>query len=224
MIRLSLAVFALGAGLAVTAAQAQQQSRPSGAQTTQPASRTTQPATRAPQPATRAQQPAQAAPPAQQQAQVPSGQRLIGKYDSWTAIEMVERAGKICYIVAHPSQKEPRNVRRDDNIMVSVSHRPSANQRNQVSYHAGYPYKAGLPVTMEIEKRKFELFTRPEVDNDAAWTPDESVDQAIIAAMRAGKTMTVIGTSARGTKTTDTIPLAGFSRALTEINKACNVR
>ena len=101
--------------------------------------------------------------------------------------------------------------------MVSVSHRPSANQRNQVSYHAGYPYKAGLPVTMEIEKRKFELFTRPEVDNDAAWTPDESVDQAIIAAMRAGKTMTVIGTSARGTKTTDTIPLAGFSRALATI-------
>jgi hypothetical protein len=34
----------------------------------------------------------------------------------------------------------------------------------------------------------------------------------------------VRGISARGTETTDTYNLAGFARALADIDKACNVR
>jgi hypothetical protein len=36
--------------------------------------------------------------------------------------------------------------------------------------------------------------------------------------------MTVVGTSARGTKTTDSYSLAGTGAALEAINKACGVR
>ena len=194
MTRLSLAVVALGLSLAVTGAEAQQPRPPA-------------PTNRAPQAA-----------PA-----TPSGPRALGTFESWTAIELVERTGKICYLVGHPSQWEPKAVRRGD-IMLTVSHRPAQNQQNQVSYHAGYPYKGGVPVVVEVERRKFELFTRPEVDPEAAWAQDEAADRALITAMRAGKSLTVKGVSARGTETVDTIPLAGFSRALNEINKACDIR
>jgi hypothetical protein len=153
----------------------------------------------------------------------PSGPRSLGTFDAWTAIELVERTGKICYMVGRPSQSEPRGARRGE-IMLTVSHRPGSNQQNQVSFHAGYPYKGGAPVVVEIERRKFEMFTRPEVDEDAAWTPDANADKGLVDAMRSGRSLTVKGTSARGTETTDTIPLTGFARALTEINKACNIR
>ncbi|MFO1120388.1 MAG: invasion associated locus B family protein [Rhodospirillales bacterium] len=50
---------------------------------------------------------------------------------------------------------------------------------------------------------------------------DAAVDRAIVAAMKAGKAMIVRGTSARGTLTTDTYSLSGFSAALAAIDKAC---
>ncbi|MFO1113388.1 MAG: invasion associated locus B family protein [Rhodospirillales bacterium] len=50
---------------------------------------------------------------------------------------------------------------------------------------------------------------------------DATVDRAIVAAMKAGQKMTVRGTSARGTITTDTYSLSGFSAALAAIDKAC---
>jgi hypothetical protein len=207
MTRLSLAVMAVGLGVAITADAYAQQNRP-------PARQNTQPANRAP-----AQQRAPA--PAPAPAPTPSGPRSLGTFEAWTAIEMVERSGKTCYMVGYPTAKEPKN--RGD-VMLTVSHRPSAKQENQVSYHPGYPYKPDAPVTIEIERRKFELFTRPEIENDVAWAKDEAADKALVDAMRAGKSMTVSGTSARGTKTLDTIQLNGFSRALTEINKACNIK
>lgn len=206
LIHLSLALLAAAFVVATGAAEAQQQPRRPAAPATKPAQRAA---------------PAPQAPPAAQN--TPSGPRALGTFETWTAIELVERTGKICYMVGRPSQSEPKGARRGE-VMLTVSHRPAQNQQNQVSYHAGYTYKGGSPVVVEIERKKFEMFTRPEVDPEAAWTQDANADKAIVDAMRNGKTLTVKGTSARGTETLDTIPLAGFSRALGEISKACGVK
>ena len=48
-----------------------------------------------------------------------------------------------------------------------------------------------------------------------------AADRAIVAAMKAGRQMIVRGTSTRGTLTTDTYSLSGFSAALAAIDKAC---
>ena len=93
-----------------------------------------------------------------------------------------------------------------------------------MSFQAGYPYKAGAPVTVEIEKKKFELFTRPESDPDGAWSRDAAMDKALVDAMRAGKTVLVKGTSSRGTETTDSFSLGGFTKAYAEIGKACGIK
>jgi hypothetical protein len=73
---------------------------------------------------------------------------------------------------------------------------------------------------MIIDGKQFSLFT----DDDTAWGGDAKVDSALVAAMKAGATMIVKGTSARGTLTTDTYSLAGFTAAHKAIDKACDVK
>jgi hypothetical protein len=149
--------------------------------------------------------------------------KSLGTFDSWTAIELPEKSSKVCYMVARPAKSLPEGAKRND-VLLTITHRPAAKQRDEVSFQAGYPYKAGAPVTVEIEKKKFELFTKPEADPDAAWSRDAAMDKALVEAMRGGKSVLVKGTSARGTDTADSFSLAGFSKAYAEIGKACGIK
>jgi hypothetical protein len=149
--------------------------------------------------------------------------KSLGTFDSWIAIELPEKSGKLCYMVARPAKSLPDGAKRDD-ILLTITHRPAAKQRDEVSFRSGYPYKAGTPVTVEVEKKKFELFTKAETDPDGAWSRDAAMDKALVEAMRGGKTVVVKGTSARGTETSDSFSLAGFTKAYAEIGKACGVK
>ena len=55
---------------------------------------------------------------------------------------------------------------------------------------------------------------------DTAWV-DTGNDKKIVAAMKAGQSLKVKGTSWRGTQTEDTYSLSGISAALAAIDKAC---
>jgi invasion protein IalB len=149
--------------------------------------------------------------------------KSLGTFDSWIAIELPEKSSKVCYMVARPTKTLPDGAKRGD-ILLTITHRPAAKQRDEVSFQSGYPYKAGAPVTVEIEKKKFEMFTRPESDPEGAWARDTAMDKALVEAMRGGKTVVVKGTSVRGTETADSFSLAGFSKAYAEIGKACGVK
>jgi invasion protein IalB len=146
--------------------------------------------------------------------------KSLGTFDSWIAVELPEKSSKVCYMVARPAKSQPDGAKRGD-ILLTITHRPAAKQRDEVSFQAGYPYKAGAPVTMEVEKKKFELFTKPETDPDGAWSRDAAMDKALVDAMRNGKTVVIKGTSSRGTETADSFSLAGFAKAYAEIGKAC---
>jgi hypothetical protein len=43
----------------------------------------------------------------------------------------------------------------------------------------------------------------------------------MIAAMKRGSSMTIVGTSSRGTKTTDKYSLSGFTKTKSVIDKTC---
>ncbi len=156
-------------------------------------------------------------------AQAQGDPKSLGTFDAWTAVEMPERSSKICYMVARPTKSLPEGAKRGD-ILLTVTHRPAAKQHDEVSFQSGYPYKAEAPVVLEVEKKKFELFTKPDTDPESAWSRDAVMDKALVAAMRAGKTLTIKGVSARGTETTDTFSLDGFSKAHDEIGKACGIK
>ena len=92
-----------------------------------------------------------------------------------------------------------------------------------VTVEAGYAYKPDSKVNVDIEGPKYKLYTRNR-NNDSkgdAWAVGDDGDKALIAAMKAGKSMVVKGTSSRGTLTTDTYSLSGFTAAYNAIDQAC---
>ena len=70
---------------------------------------------------------------------------------------------------------------------------------------------------MYIDGKKFSLFTFV----GRAYAESEEDDIAMIRAMKRGSKMTVVGTSSRGTKTTDTYSLSGFTKTKNLIDKTC---
>ena len=104
-------------------------------------------------------------------------------------------------------------------IFAIVTHRPASNRVGEISINAGYTYKKESSARLKIGSKSWDLFT----DGTSAWAPTATEDKAIVKAMRAGSSMVVKGTSARGTLTTDTYSLLGFSKALGAINKACGL-
>lgn len=152
-----------------------------------------------------------------------NGPKALGTFEAWTAIELPEKSSKVCYMVARPTTSQPDGAKRGD-ILLTIMHRPAAKQRDEVSFQSGYPFKPGAPVVIEVEKKKFELFTKPEADAEGAWAKDAAMDKALVEAMKGGNTLTVKGTSSRGTDTTDTFSLVGFTKAYAEIGKACGIK
>ena len=69
-----------------------------------------------------------------------------------------------------------------------------------------------------IDQKKFQLFT----SGSRAWSFSPSDDEKIINFLKKSMKMKVVGTSSRGTITTDTFSLLGFSKAYKKISEACN--
>jgi invasion protein IalB len=166
---------------------------------------------------------APAAKPAAAPAAKPAEPKELGQFDAWTAVEWAQAQNKTCYMFAAPAASEPKGAKRDD-IMLLVTHRPAAKQQDEVSLQVGYSLKPGAPVSVEIDGKKFAFFSNAAVDEGTAWLQDPAGDKAIVAALRAGKSVKARATSTRGTDTTDTFSLVGFAKAYAEIGKACNVK
>lgn len=135
---------------------------------------------------------------------------------SWSVYRLGAGAGRECFVHSRPVKSEGKYTQRGD-VMVQVSNRPAQRVRDEVSFTAGYTFRAGSLLEVEIDGRKFELFTH----EDRAYARDAAADRALAQAMRQGQAMVVRGTSSRGTLTTDRYSLAGFSRAHQGLDKAC---
>jgi len=142
----------------------------------------------------------------------------IGDFGNWQALTFEEGGNTGCYMLSSPDRMEGAYKSRGE-VYALVTHRPAENTRDVVTIIAGYPYKPESEVTVKVGGEKFKLFTH----EGTAWAPDPEQDRALVDAMKNGSTMTVSGVSARGTKTTDTYSLTGFSKAYSAINDACGL-
>lgn len=127
--------------------------------------------------------------------------------------------GKTCYIISKPQKSvaSKRNARRGD-IYLTVTHRPKFKVTGEVNTIVGYPLKVSSEVSAQVDgKRAFRLFTEAR----GAWLYDEREDARMVAQMKAGINLVIKGQSTRGTKTTDTYSLRGFTAAYNAITKAC---
>jgi len=136
----------------------------------------------------------------------------------WGAYRYDDSAGRMCFVSSVPKESKGKyDPNNRGETRVFVSHGPDKSERNVVQVVAGYRYKPQSDVTMNIDGKKFTLFTI----EDRAYASSEEDDQRMIAAMKRGSKMTIIGTSSRGTKTTDRYSLSGFTKTKSVIDKTC---
>jgi invasion protein IalB len=159
--------------------------------------------------------------------QAASKPKHIGTFSEWSAFVDGSGDAQECYIISLPKKEEGKYTRRDDTYTV-VTHRKRDKTFGQVSIEAGYTYKKGSEVDVNIDGTAFKLFTTYRDGSDTrvgsnAWAYVGG-DAELVAAMKAGTKMVVKGTSSRGTLTTDTYSLSGFTAAYKAISRACGVK
>ena len=154
-----------------------------------------------------------AAPPSRAQ-----GIKRIGDYGDWSSFQFSEDGNLACYMSSEPKKAEGDYKKRGD-VFAIVTHRPAEKRFGEVSIVAGYSYRKDSWVEVKIGKQTFQMFTQ----DDGAWARDAETDKKLVQAMRKGHTMVVTGTSTRGTLTTDTYSLSGFTKASRAIAKACGL-
>ena len=141
----------------------------------------------------------------------------LGRFRDWYAAAFQEDGQRICYMVAQPTASAGDYGRRGA-VYVQVTRRGGDSATDVVSFEAGYPFAAGAKIEVVIDGTSFSLFT----EGETAWAYDDAAgDKALIAAMARGTKMVVKGASARGTATTDTFSLMGFTAARRAMGEAC---
>ena len=143
---------------------------------------------------------------------------LIKTFQTWSAFASGEGKDRICYLGGLPENSEGNYTKRGPTNLW-VTHRPDEDSFDVVQIVAGYTFKPRSEVTVTIGKDTFALYTV----EDSAWARDPQTDRALVRAMRAGLDMVVRGTSSRGTDTTDTYSLKGFTAAHNATRKACGI-
>ncbi|MEX2298192.1 MAG: invasion associated locus B family protein [Dongiaceae bacterium] len=141
----------------------------------------------------------------------------VAQFEKWEVVTFEEDGATGCYIMARPDKEEGSYTERGP-VAAFVTHRPTAGEIGVVSIAAGYAYDPASTPRIEIGGESFNLFAQGEY----AWAHDDD-DPGIVAAMKAGNDMIVVGVSARGTETRDTYSLIGFTRATEAAAEACGL-
>lgn len=149
-------------------------------------------------------------------AQAQPAPKQIASHGAWTAFSFTETGGKTCYMASEPTKALPKGVKRGG-IWLMVTNRPWKKVIDEISFYSGYPFKAESAVSIKIDGRAHQMFTHKET----AWAETSASEKALLRAMIRGNTMVVSGTSTRGTRTTDTFSLKGFTATHRALSAAC---
>jgi len=140
---------------------------------------------------------------------------FLGKFQAWEAHARTDNGTKVCYAASVPTKSEGKYTKRGD-VFLLVSHRPGDKMIGFISMEAGYTYSTKAKITARIGGASFPMFA----DGELAFAYE---DGPLVEAMIRGQDMAVKGTSSRGTLTTDTFSLSGFTAAYKAASRACGV-
>ncbi|MEX0851891.1 MAG: invasion associated locus B family protein [Bauldia sp.] len=147
-------------------------------------------------------------------------QTNVGTFKQWNVFVSNEADGKLCFIASQPTDsKYSQSVRGRDPAFFMITSIPAKDIHDEASTIIGYPFAPNSEVTVEVDGKKFKMFTS-ESQGDTAWAVAEQ-QAAMIAAMKAATKMTVQGQSKRGTTATDTYSLLGVTAALDKLAAEC---
>lgn len=170
--------------------------------------------------------PPHAAASAKPEMTLPGGQKALGTFGGWRAFSFEEQGQTVCYMAlpiraakqtSGKTQKQPiRGASR-----ITITHRPSENSRDVVSFSSGYPLRPGSDVTVAIGKASFSMFTA----QSSAWARDPATDRALAKTLRHASSLTITGSPAKqgATEITDKLDLSGADQAYRAMSKACGI-
>jgi hypothetical protein len=138
----------------------------------------------------------------------------LGTFKDWSAHSLLENGNLICFVVASPEEKWPKNVKHGD-VFFMVTNWDRVN--SEPSILTGYTFKENSEAVVEVGSTKWRLFT----ENNGAWLRERSDERTLINAMKRGSSMRVKATSERGTATEYSISLSGITAAINQINSSC---
>ncbi len=143
---------------------------------------------------------------------------LLGMFGDWGAYTAAPGGKKVCFALAKPAKSEtsPPNRPRDPAFLF-VSSRPAEKVKDEVSIIIGYGFKANTDASLELGGASYAMYTQA----DGAWIKNAAEEAKLVEAMRKGGDLTVKGTSARGTGTTDVFSLKGLAQALDKVGEEC---
>jgi invasion associated locus B (IalB) protein len=143
---------------------------------------------------------------------------LLGQFGEWGAYAATPGGKKVCFAIARPTSSEtnPPAKSRNPSYMF-ISSRPADKVSNEVSIVIGYPFKPNTEASAVIGAASFALYTQ----QDGAWIKNVSEEARLVEALRSGQSAVVKGVSVKGTQSTDTFSLKGFSQALDRTDQEC---
>ncbi|WP_244488010.1 invasion associated locus B family protein [Aureimonas sp. Leaf454] len=137
----------------------------------------------------------------------------MAQFNAWGSYSYTASGAKVCYILSTPTSMQPPSVDHGD-IFFLVSQKPGQGVSYEPQAVMGYPMQEGSKVIVDIDGKKYTLFTRGE----SAWMENAAEEPQFVAALRNGTSMKVDAKSRRGTATNYTYSLAGVTAALKSID------
>src|SRR5262252_3135736 len=143
---------------------------------------------------------------------------LLGQFGDWGAYAATPGGKKVCFALAKPANSitSPPNRPRDPAYMF-VSSRPAEKVKDEVSIIFGYGLKPNTDANVEVSGASYAMYTQA----DGAWVKNAAEESRLVETMRKGLDLTVKGTSAKGTASTDIYSLKGLPQALDRVGQEC---
>jgi len=133
--------------------------------------------------------------------------KSLGEFSDWSAATYEKGDTQRCFIMSTPSTQEPSSLRHGEVLFfVQTS---DGNSDTESSFQTGYDFATNSVVTVTIGDNSFRMLT----EGNNAWLEQLEREPALLAAMRAGSSMTLEARSARGNVTTYSFSLAGVTAA-----------
>lgn len=142
--------------------------------------------------------------------------KLLQKFDDWQVFLHETKEEKVCFAAAAPKDMEPKSAKRGS-VFFYLTTWQKDGVRNEVSVKVGYALKTDSTPVVAVGTDEFQLYPK----DDKAFMRDPAEERRLLDSMRKGQTLTVKGTSSRGTSTTDQYSLKGLAAALKQVETTC---
>jgi hypothetical protein len=142
-----------------------------------------------------------------------AARETIGVYRGWGAFRDAVPAR--CYAIARPIMAGG-----NPNGFASIATWPARGLRASLHVRLSRERDVSAGVTLSIGERRFPLVAGAR----DAWAPDAPTDRALVAALRAGRSMSVEAVGGGGRPFADVYALAGAATAIDAATLACAAR